>query len=86
MLELLVEQPEAFLGHFVRFDVVDADLKKVQTRLVQLLDPFWDEKIPVRDQAGHHPTAADMADQVVQVWMQHRLAAAEGDNRRPEVR
>src|SRR5205823_13878502 len=82
MLQLLVEQPQTLFRHLVGLDVVDADLQKVEARGVQLLDPFREEKITVGDQTGHHAEPADMADQIIEIRMEHRFAAAEGDNRR----
>ena len=86
VLQLLVEQPQALLRHFVRLDVVDADLQEIEPGRVQLLDPLRDQEVAVGDQAGHHAAAADAADQRVEIGVQHRLAAAEGDDRRAERR
>ena len=85
VLQLLVEHAQALLRHLVGLDVVDADLQEVEPGVVQLLDPLRHQEVAVGDQAGHHAAAADAADQVVEVRMQHRLAAAEGDDRRAEL-
>ena len=86
MLQLLVQQPEALLRHVVGLDVVDADLQEIETGRVQLLDALRDEEVAVRDEAGHHPAPADVPDERVELGMEHRLAAAEGDHRRAERR
>src|SRR5205823_3434429 len=49
----------------------------VEARRVQLFDPLRHEKIAVRDETRDHAAPADVADQIVQLWMQHRFAAAE---------
>ena len=59
--------------------------RKSRPAAVQLLDPLRDEEVAVGDQAGHHAADADMADQGVEIRVQHRLAAAEGDDRGAEV-
>ena len=86
VLQLPVEHPEALLRDFVRVDVVDADLQEVEPGLVQRLDPLRHQKVAVGDQAGHHAAAADVANQLVEIRVQHRLAAAERDDRRAERR
>ena len=85
ILQLLVEDAEALLRDFVGIDVVDADLQEIEPGAVERLDAFRHQKVAVRDQAGHHAAAADVADQLVEVRMQHRLAAAERDDRRAEL-
>ena len=80
VLQLLVEHPQALLGHIVGLDVVDADLQKIEPGAVELVNPFGHEKIAVRDEAGHHAPVPDVPDEAVEIRMQHRLAAAESDD------
>ena len=84
-LQLRIEQPQALLRHFVRLDVVDADLQIVEPRVVQRLDSLRGEQVAVGDQSGDHAVRPDPADQGVEIRMEHRLAAAECDDRRSEV-
>jgi hypothetical protein len=84
VLELLVEQAQALLRHLVRLDVVDADLQEVEAGGVRAPRSASHQEVAVGDQAGHH-AAARMRDQHVEVRVQHRLAAAEGDDRRAEL-
>ena len=53
-LQLGVEQPQALLGHFVRLDVVDADLQVVEPRVVERLDALGRQQIAVGDEPGDH--------------------------------
>ena len=85
VLQLLIEQQQALLRHFIRLEVIDADLQEVEPRGVQLFNPLGDQEVAVRDQAGHHPAAADPADQDIEVRVQHGLAAAERDHGRAEI-
>ena len=80
-LELLVEEAEALLRDLVRLDVVDADLEVVQPGLVQRLDALGGHQVAVGDQARDHAAAPNPSDQGIEIGMQHRLAAAEGDDR-----
>ena len=85
-LQLLVEEPQALLRYVVGFDVVDADLQVVEPGLVQCLDPPRRHQVAVRDEAGDHPAAADARDESVEVRVEHRLPAAERDDRGAERR
>ena len=85
VLQLLVEHPQALLRDFVGLDVVDADLQEVEAGAVQLLDPLRHQEVAVGDEAGHHARRADVADEVVEIRVEHRLAAAEGHDRRAEL-
>jgi hypothetical protein len=77
VLELLVEQPKALLRDLVGLGVIDADLQEVEPGPVQCLNPAGHEEVSVRDEAGHHAARADVANQVVEIRVEHRLAAAE---------
>ncbi len=50
--EFLIQHPQALARNFVRIDVVDADLQRVETRFIQALDAFRREVITIRNQAG----------------------------------
>ncbi len=84
-LQLRVEQPQALLRHFVRLDVVDADLQVVEPGVVERGDALGREQVAVGDEPGDHAARADAADQSVEVRVEHRLAAAERDDRRAEL-
>src|SRR5207249_11683216 len=75
---------ETLLRDLVGLDVVDADLEKIEARPIQLLDALRNEKVAVGDEPGHHAEPADPADQRVEIGMEQRLAAAEGDHRGAE--
>ena len=85
-LQLLVEQPQALLRDFVRLDVVDADLQEVEAGVVQRDDALRRHQVAVGDQPRHHALLADPADQLVEIGMEHRLAAAERHHGRLEAR
>src|SRR4030095_14393151 len=52
--QFLVENLETLFGNIIGIDVIDAQLKVFQPRLVQLLDFFAREEIAVRDKSCHH--------------------------------
>ena len=79
-LELLVQHLQALLRNIVRHDVVDADLQVVEPGAVQPLDALGGQQIAVGDHARDHAAAADVRDDLVQIGMQQRLAAADGDD------
>src|SRR4051812_49046831 len=79
-LKTLIESLQALLRNVVRLYVVDGNLHVVQPGLVQALDAVHIEQISVRDHARKRALAADVADQIVQLGMQQRFAAAERDN------
>jgi hypothetical protein len=66
--------------------VVDADLQIFEAGAVQALDALGCEQITVGDQAGEHAAAAHVRDEFVELRMQQRLAAADGDHRGAHVR
>ena len=49
--QLLIEYAQALARDFVRIDVVDADLKILEARVIQSLNPIRGELITVRDQS-----------------------------------
>src|SRR5215470_12417510 len=78
--QLLVEHLQAFFGHVVGNSVVDADLKVLEARAIQLSNAVRRQQIAVGDQASNDPGFADAYDDGVELRMQQRLAAADGDD------
>src|SRR5579875_2288115 len=79
-LELFIEHLQAFFGDIVGHDVVDADLQVIQPGFVQLLYATVRQQIAVGNEPGEQRVLTDGADDFVQVRMQQRLAAAEGND------
>src|SRR6185437_10957165 len=78
--QFLVQHLQAFFGDFVRLRVVDADLQELKTRRIQALDAVRHKQISIRDHSRDHSVMANAANDVVELGMQQRLAAADGDN------
>jgi hypothetical protein len=84
--DLAVQHLEALLRRLIRDDVVDADLKIVETRVVQLTDAFDGKQVAIRDERGNRPTVPDVPDDFVKLRVQHWLAAADGNDRGAQIR
>jgi hypothetical protein len=80
-LQLLVEHLEALLGNLVGHHVVDGDLQMVEPGAVQPLDAFRRQQIAVGDHPGDHAALANVRHDPVEVGMQQRFAAGDGDDR-----
>ncbi len=76
-LQLTVEHLQAFLRNFVGIDVINRNLQPLQPRAVQPLDALRNQQVSVRDQPRNDPPLAHMVNDVIQLWMQHRFAAAD---------
>ena len=76
-LQLLVEHLQALLRNLVRHDVVDRDLQVLEAGAIQPLDPLGGQQVAVGDHAGDHAVLAHARDDLVQIGMQQRLAAAD---------
>src|SRR5579883_2522626 len=79
-LELFVQHLEALLRNVVGHDVIDADLQVIEPGIVEAFDTLGSEQIAVRDQAGQSGIAANTADNIVELGMEQRFAAAERDH------
>lgn len=79
-LELLIEHLQAFFGDIIGLDIVDADLQVLQPRPVEPLDALGGQQVAVGDEPGHDAVVAHAADDLVQLRMEHGLAAADGDD------
>src|SRR6185437_15563155 len=79
-LQLLVQHLQALLGNLVRHNIVDADLQVIQTSIIQPPYPIGGQKIAVRDQSGQDRIFTYRPDDVIQIRMKQRLAAAHGDD------
>ena len=84
-LQLSVEYAQALHRGLVGLDVVDADLEVLQAGIVELLNARRTEQVAVRDQAREHAAGADVANQVIQLRVQHGLAAAHRDAADAEI-
>jgi len=78
--QFLVEHLEALLGNVVGHDVIDGDLQVLEPGAVEALDALGGEQVAIGDDAGDHAVAANARQDGVQVGMQQRLAAADGDD------
>src|SRR4051812_38442693 len=83
-LQLLIEYLQALLRDLVRHHVVDGYLQVVQPGVVEPLDALFYQQIAIGDHAGDGARRADAPDNVIQLRMQQRLAAADGDDGRPQ--
>ena len=83
--QFLVEHLEALLGNVVGHDVIDGDLQVLEPGAVEALDALGGEQVPIGDQAGDHAVAANARQDGVQVRVQQRLAAADGDDGGPKI-
>jgi len=81
----LIKDFQALFGNVVGFDVIDADLKMLKPRIVQGLDPSLGEEIAVRDHAGDHAAVPNVADDLIELRMQQRFTAADGDDARAQL-
>src|SRR5439155_808369 len=79
-IELLVQRFQALFGNIIRHRIVDADLQVLQPCLIQLFDALFGQQESVGDHAGDHPALPDMPDVFIQLRVQERLAAADGDD------
>ncbi len=79
-LEFPVEDLEALLRDVVGHDVVDGDLHVIESGLVQALDAIGHQEVAVGDHAGDGAGFADAGDDVVEVGVQQRLSAGDGDD------
>ena len=79
-LELLVQDLETFLRNLVRRHVINRNLQPFQTRVVQPLNALVREQVTVGDQSSDHAVLANAADNVIQVGVKQRFAAADSDN------
>src|SRR5215470_12136420 len=82
--KFLIQNLEAFLRDVVGGDVVDADLKVIESRPVETLYALGGEQVAVGDQRGDDVGAANAFDQGFQFGVKQRFAAAECDGQRPE--
>ncbi len=79
-LKFLVENFQAFFGDVVRLDVINADLEVLEAGAVESLDAVCDEKVTVGYQTRHDSVVADAGDDFVELGVEERLAAADGDD------
>ena len=79
-LEFLVEDFQALLGDFVRHHVVDGDLQVFQAGAVQPLYPLRGQEVAIGDDGGDGSVTADGADDFVEVGVEERFSAADGDD------
>src|SRR5579875_3444739 len=79
-LKLAVEHLQALFRDVVRLNVIDADLQVIEPGSIQPLDALRHEKIAVGDQGSDGTAFAHALYQQIQIGMQCRFAAAEGDD------
>jgi hypothetical protein len=83
--QLLIQDFQALLRHLVGHHIVDADLKVIEPGLIQSLDAIARQKIPVGDERGDRAAAPDVANDLVEIGMQQRLASAQRHDTGPEI-
>src|SRR5437899_12413542 len=79
--QFLVEYAQALARYFVRLDVIDADLQRIKSSLVQALDAIGREVITIGNQARDDSMRTDMTNDVVKFRMHHWFAAGYGHYR-----
>src|SRR5262249_47981716 len=84
-LQLLVENFEALLRNVIGHDVVDGDLQMIQTRAVEALNAVGRQQISVGDHAGNDAVPPYARDHLVELGMEHRLPAGDGDDGRAQL-
>ena len=84
-LQLRVEHAQALHRRLVGLDVVNADLQIFQSGVVELHNALWPQQVAVRDQTRDHPAGADVANQVIQLRMQHGLATTQRDDAHSKI-
>ena len=75
-----------FFGNFVGHRVVDADLQVFEPRAIQPLDALGRQQVAVRDDPREDSVPAHARDDLVELRMQQRLAAADRHDRRAHLR
>src|SRR5215471_8427113 len=85
-LEFSVEHLQAFLGDFVRPDIVDADLKVVESGAVQSPDALRSKQVSIGDERRDRAAMANAVDNLIEIGMEQGLATANGDDRCAELR
>jgi hypothetical protein len=61
----------------IRLHIVDADLQMFKAGVVQPLNPFRSQQVPIGDHRGNDAVHADAPNSFVQFRMQQRLTATE---------
>jgi len=87
-LQLLIQHLQRLLRDIIRHDVVDGNLHVVEASFVQPLDPVGHQEVAIGNHAGDRAGLANLADDIVQLRVQQRLAAGDGNNggaKPPEV-
>ena len=79
-LKLAVEHLQALLGNLIRHHVVDRDLQVFEAGAVQPLDPLRGEQVAIGDDGGDGAVTANGANDFVEVGVEQRFAAADGDD------
>ena len=75
LLEFLVEHFETLLRNIVGLDVIDADLEVLEARVIECVDLFGRQQIPVRDHARDHSMTANAPDDRFDFRVQQRFSA-----------
>src|SRR5437867_13216440 len=78
-LQFFVQDLQALLGDLIGLHVIDADLKMFQARPVQPLNAVGGEQVSIGNHPGENAVLAYAGDNGVEIGMQQRLAAADGD-------
>ena len=84
--QLLIQDLQTLLRDVVRHYVVDRDLQMLQTRPIQSPNAICHQQISVSDHARDHAALADARDDLVQLGMHERLAAADRNDSGAERR
>ena len=80
-----VQNLQAVLGGLIGSDVVDADLQVVETGLVQAVDPVGGQQIAVGNERGDGAAPPDVTDDFIQLGVEHRFPAADGNDGSSEI-
>src|SRR4051812_41160618 len=84
-LKFSIQHLEALFRDLVGHDVVDRDLHVVEPGTVEPFDPIGGKQVTVSDQAGKRAALVHRCNDIVEVRMKKRFAAAESDNAGAEI-
>ena len=84
-LQLLVQNLQAFLRDVIRIDVINRNLQPFEAGFVEALDAIRHQQISIGDHSGDAAVLANAPYDLVQLRMQQRLAATNGDHGRAQL-
>src|SRR6185503_1423019 len=83
--EFLIQHAQTLARHLIGLDVINTNLEILETGFVQPFDTFGREVVAVRNQTRDHAAKADVVNDVVQLWMHHRLTTGDSNDRSAKI-